>query len=351
MDEAAFDRVTRAIGGRTTRRRTLGGLAGGGVALVVRQFGFEAAAQAPKPCKFTKRSDRWTLQRDCVTSSPIDIPNGVTLDGNGHTIFLQGTPSSLPYGIGVQDAKAYVLNLTLDGSGVSSASCAERGAGIFYRNASGWIRKSKVTGFSSSCGDAVRIFVLNGSSRQRVRVDKVSISDSQVGINASAINRLRLRITGNTVKNVKFGVQAQGAIAGDITSKNTIAAQTYGVVILAVSEANTGPDVKADDNTVTGAQIGMSVQVNTGATATPKLEATRNTIVGPGPLSSGATHGLQFVNGTAGSADGNKISNYFDNGGGVGCGIFIAAGADVDLGNNAFPNPPGNEQNICDNRP
>jgi len=99
---------------------------------------------------------------------------------------------------------------------------------------------------------------------------------------------------------------------------------------------------------VTGAQVGMSVQVNPGATATPRLVATGNTIVGPGPLDNGATHGLQFVDGTAGSADGNTISNYFNSGGGVGCGIFVAAGADVNVGNNTFPNPPGNEQNVCD---
>jgi hypothetical protein len=57
---------------------------------------------------------------------------------------------------------------------------------------------------------------------------------------------------------------------------------------------------------------------------------------------------LQFNDGTAGSADGNTISNFFNSGANVGCGIFVAAGADVSVGNNTFPNPPGNEQNVCD---
>src|SRR4029079_990223 len=186
MDGASFDRMTRAIGGLTTRRRTLGGLAGGGVALILGQWGFEAGAQAKKcqapntkcgkkgcctpaqecrggvclgACKFTKTSQTWTLQRDCLTRNPIDVPDGVTLDGDGHTIFMQGTPGSLPYGVGVQNAKAHVINLTLDGSGVTSASCAERGAGILFQNAIGAVRTSTITGFSASCGDAIRVIV------------------------------------------------------------------------------------------------------------------------------------------------------------------------------------------------
>jgi hypothetical protein len=130
--------------------------------------------------------------------------------------------------------------------------------------------------------------------------------------------------------------------------RNTIAAGTYGVVLVALQGSNVAPDVTATKNTITGAQIGMSAQVPASATGTTKLKATGNTIVGPGPLDNGATHGLQFNDGTAGSADGNTISNFFNSGANVGCGIFVAAGADVNVGNNTFPNPPGNEQNVCD---
>jgi hypothetical protein len=131
---------------------------------------------------------------------------------------------------------------------------------------------------------------------------------------------------------------------------NTVAAGTYGVVLVALQGSNVAPDVTATKNTITGALIGMSAQVPASATGTTRLAATGNTIVGQGQIDNGngAIGGLQFNDGTAGSAAGNKISNFFNSGGGVGCGIFVAAGADVNVGNNTFPNPPGNEQNVCD---
>jgi hypothetical protein len=300
-------------------------------------------------CTFTKTATTWTLQRDCVTTSPIDIPDGVTLDGDGHTIVLVGKPISVRYGVGLQGGTATVRNLTLDGSGVTS-TCADRGVGILVGDASAVIEDTTITGLAASCGDAIRVIVGNAATRT-VTIDTVSIADAQVGINTSAINTLILTVTECDMEAVNFGVQVQYNVEATIDS-NEIAANTYGVVIVASAAVNAAPDVTATGNTVTGAQIGMSVALAEAATSTvtPTLDATGNTIIGPGPIAAGGTHGLFFGKQAAGSATTNTISNFFDNRANVGCGIFVAANAGaVTIGTNAFP-APGNEQNVCDFR-
>ncbi|HEY5844202.1 MAG TPA: hypothetical protein VIU87_22575, partial [Mycobacterium sp.] len=38
------------------------------------------------PCAATESGTTLTLDGDCTTTVPLVVPNGVTLDGNGHTI-------------------------------------------------------------------------------------------------------------------------------------------------------------------------------------------------------------------------------------------------------------------------
>jgi hypothetical protein len=93
---------------------------------------------------------------------------------------------------------------------------------------------------------------------------------------------------------------------------------------------------------LTNCQTGFSVL---GDAAT--LQATNNTIVGPGSIAQPA-FGIQFSFQGGGEVDGNTISNYFSTDF-VACGIAIDAEAgDVTIGANTFPNPPGNEQDVCD---
>jgi hypothetical protein len=54
-----------------------------------------------------------------------------------------------------------------------------------------------------------------------------------------------------------------------------------------------------------------------------------------------------------GRISGNAISTFLDDGtSGVACGIHLLgnAGADITIEDNTFPNPPGNEQDVCDFR-
>jgi hypothetical protein len=312
------------------------------------------------PCIFTETPNLWTLQRDCIAQSPITVPAGTTLDGAGHTIFLLGTTQTLTYGVGAQGGEVNIENLTVDGAGLTcNGPCgAQRGVAIQYGDASGSISDTTIVGLAPSSGFGISVIVGGNASPERtVNIDNVAISGALEGIFASGINKLTLGVTECDIQDVNFGIQVQYNVEATIED-NEIAATTYGVVITSSASVNAAPDVTATGNSVTGAQIGMSVAAATAppgpGPGTPTLAATDNTIVGPGSLAAGATHGLQFGKQAAGSADANTISNYFDNGANIGCGIFVAADAGaVSIGTNIFPNPqgspPGNEQNICDN--
>ena len=296
-----------------------------------------------------------TLQRDCVAQSPIVIPAGKTLDGDGHTVFLLGSSAVLPFGIGADGVAASVTNLTIDGSGVTG-TCAQRGVGIQFTNVSGTIRDTAITGLSQACGFGISVIVSGGASPERaVDIDNVEISDAEAGIVTSGINKLTLGVSECDIQDVRFGIQVQYTVEATIDS-NEIEANTYGVAALATAAVAAAPVVTATGNTVTGAQIGMSVALADADTSPviPTLTAAGNTIVGPGPIAAGATHGLFFGKQAAGSANANTISNYFDNRADVGCGVFVAANAGaVTVGANTFPNPqgsaPGNELNVCEN--
>ena len=67
----------------------------------------------------------WSLQADCMTNGPINVPAGQTLEGNGYTINANYSFGSNPAGtntvIGVVGADHVTLrNFTIDGTGGSS---------------------------------------------------------------------------------------------------------------------------------------------------------------------------------------------------------------------------------------
>lgn len=237
-------------------------------------------------CQFTKTATTWTLKGKCTATKTITIPDGVTLDGNGKTIACTGRLSA--YDLACLKALD-AHDLTLDGSKLAGSCDADFVAGIFFFGGTGEIRNATITNFA--CGTGVEVF---GGT---------------------------LTISGTTIENVLGGVRLNG-----------------------------GGTVTADDNTITNASAGLDATGNG-----VSLIATNNTIVGPGlavPAEAQATIGIYYVDGATGTIDGNTISNYIDIAPGfTSCGIQIAenAGA-VTIGTNTFPDPPGNEQNVCDNR-
>jgi hypothetical protein len=377
MDDLTFDHLTRFVGRFTSRRGALRGLAGAAVASALAEPPFVTKAKKKKkkkkktckapntkcgktgccqpnqrcqngacqgPCIFTETPGRWTLQRDCIAQSPITIPSDTTLDGDGHTIFLLGSTQILTYGVGTAGGNVDIENLTVDGSGVTG-TCAERGIGIRYTNASGSIRNSSVTGLTSttSCGFAISVVTPDGAPRT-ITIDTVEITDSLAGISVSALGKVDLDVKECTIRGVNFGIQIDYNVEASIVD-NVIEANTYGVVATSSASVNAAPDVTATGNRVNVARIGMSVaaaQASPG-TAIPRLAATGNTIETIEGRSQ--DQGLYFGKQAAGSASGNTISKFA-------CGIFVTNDAgDVDVGTNTFPNPEGtpdgNGQDEC----
>ena len=80
-----------------------------------------------------------TLNADCATDTPIVVPNGYTLDGNGHTITAVDRPRGAFNGAVVENdgAAMNVKNLKIDGdstarttaspSSTASPSCTRAG--------------------------------------------------------------------------------------------------------------------------------------------------------------------------------------------------------------------------------
>jgi hypothetical protein len=101
-----------------------------------------------------------------------------------------------------------------------------------------------------------------------------------------------------------------------------------------------GGHVNVRATTITAVPGGM---LATGAATV--LDADANELVGVGVHPE--SFGVGYFGGASGSVAGNAISNFRGSGS---CGIRIAgdAGQVTIGGGNTFPDPPGNEQNVCD---
>lgn len=66
-------------------------------------------------CTFARKRGRWTLQADCELSAALDLPNNVTLDGDGHTITLMGDAEGFE-SAAIRVNGGDLVNLTVDGN-------------------------------------------------------------------------------------------------------------------------------------------------------------------------------------------------------------------------------------------
>lgn len=86
----AFDEATRNIQ-RASRRSLLAALA---AAATVPAAGPTRAKRRKKGCQFAMQPGLWTLKKDCKLTKPLTVPEGVQLEGGGHTIGLSGAARS-----------------------------------------------------------------------------------------------------------------------------------------------------------------------------------------------------------------------------------------------------------------
>ncbi len=138
------------------------------LALIAAGFVFATAdhATAATDCTFTTVGTTLNLDADCMTDESIVIPEGMTLDGKGHTI--TGVDPAAGHFVGAVvtngGATANVINLTVTVDGLTNTcdAGANRLRGIMFEGASGSITHSTVDGINqgpSGCqeGNAIEI--------------------------------------------------------------------------------------------------------------------------------------------------------------------------------------------------
>ena len=205
-----------------------------------------AVLSAPGPgpltttCTFTTVGTTMTLDGDCTTDTTIAIPNGYTLDGNGHTITAVD-PSGGHFKGGIVEnagSVAHVTDLGVATSGLGNVcdSGDDRLRGILFDGASGSITDSIVTDINqgaSGCqegnGIEVRNFPLTPNTVYVTIADNVITGYQKTGIVANG--EVSVAVTGNMVvgagpvpyiaqNGIQLGFGASGEVRGNDISGN-----------------------------------------------------------------------------------------------------------------------------------
>ena len=192
-------------------RRTLGPVA---AALVVSSglvvLGAVGAAGSSDPsvetaCSGTLSGSAFTLTADCDTTVPLTIPDGVTLNGAGHTITAHDvTPGSFN-GAVLSNAgtSMNVEDLTIMGTGFTQTqppgSCGRATLnGIWFNGAGGSVTNVTVTGITESSNCQVgRAIVATGTAGQTLTITGTTVSDyNKDGIHAYGMT---MNVSGSTI--------------------------------------------------------------------------------------------------------------------------------------------------------
>lgn len=248
-------------------------------------------------CDFMQNGSILTLAADCQTESTILVPDGMTLDGAGHTITAVDPDGSHFLGAVVanEGATAHVVNVNVAASDLTSACKAgnDRLRGIMFDGASGSITKSSVLGINkgaSGCQEGNGIEVRNEP------------------FDGSHPNTQTVLIAHNTVDAYqKTGIVANGDV--DVTVEHNVVGASATQQNLAANGIQLGSGALGSvrHNSVSGNQwLGAS---NFAATAilifaADGADVSKNTIGG------NADVGI-YLFGTQPTCDNNKV---FDNG-------------------------------------
>ena len=154
-------------------------------------------------CAGTLSGTTFTLSANCDTTVPLTIPDGVTLNGAGHTITahdITGTPGSFN-GAVLSNAgtSMSIEDLTVMGTGFTQTqppgSCGRATLnGIWFNGAGGSVTNVTVTGITESSNCQVgRAIVANGTAGQTLTITGTTVSDyNKDGIHAYGDDHERL---------------------------------------------------------------------------------------------------------------------------------------------------------------
>ena len=361
METDACPRATLPTLRPATRRATLGAalaaLAGGAAPRAA------AARKKKKGCKFATDpvAQTMTLTADCTTTKTVKVPAGFTLDGAGFTIAAKGKAKGFDGAVvvpkdGLSGFK--VADLILDGSGLVAPPEDDPAVdGIRFAGPDSQLHDSTVRQFRNSA----RAVVSNGAN---LKIDNATLTNGSRGLSVTSST---VTMTRTTISNVDFGVDvtastftmkngssASGIANGFASVVNSTA--TFDTVTITAPAAGTCISVSQQsivtltDSTLTTGRIGVYV-VGERVSEMSKLDAIGNTITLHAPALP-FIYGLEYEGDSTGTADNNHISGFIDSDPGhFGCGIYVSASSLAQIGNgNTFPNPPGNDHDVCDQR-
>jgi hypothetical protein len=184
------------------------------------------------------------LQSDCMTDSPIIVPNGMTHDGAGHKITAIDPPGGHFRGGILQNAgaTANVVDTVLETAGIEDfcQTGADQLAGILFDGASGTITRNT-------------ILAVNKNSRAGV------LSSCQEGNAIEAVNfgsmpgRMQVKIDNNTIRNYqKTGIVLNGEVDGTVVANAVVGAGPQGFIGQNGIQIGAGASGHVMGNTITG---------------------------------------------------------------------------------------------------
>jgi nitrous oxidase accessory protein NosD len=235
-----------------------------------------AGGQGPV-CTFTIQGKTMTLDADCVVTSAVVIPDGFTLDGNGHTITGVDPAGSHFKGAVVRNggAVAHVTNLTVTVAGLATVCDAgdDRLSGIRFHGASGSITDSRAINIRQGAagdgcqeGDGIAVRNLPHLPGTRVRVaDNVVSGYQKTGILVNG--NVRVTVVDNEVtglgpvafiaqNGIQLGFGAQGTVTDNEVGGNWYTPATWtstGILLFNVT------GVRVVNNSSSNDQSGIAV--------------------------------------------------------------------------------------------
>jgi hypothetical protein len=173
-------------------------------------------------CPISVSGSVWTQQDDCTVTSTLWIPDGVTFDGNGKTIYVDDPAGGAFTGAVIQNAAGAtsmaLRNVRIVGGGDLATVCHEgdaRLAGVRFRDAGGSVKDSSISGVAqmengvlAGCQEGVALEARNDSTTTWRTVE----------------------LTGNSVSGYqKAGMVVNGLVAATISNNTVQGAGPVGV--------------------------------------------------------------------------------------------------------------------------
>ena len=207
---------------KTSTRLTIFGAC---IAVIVGLMASIAGAATPAtPFTMNAANKTMTLNADITTTTTISVPDGYTLNGNGHKITAVDPAGGAFNGAVVQNAGTvmYVKNLTIDGDSLPAAeNCARIFNGVAFMAASGSIKGVTLTDIGlpeTGCqiGRAILVDNIAGSPRRSVEIS---------GNVVSSYNKNGIDVRGNVdatiTKNTVTGSASTAITRNGIVVRNT----------------------------------------------------------------------------------------------------------------------------------